>query len=262
VPIIAKKSLGQNFLKSKPALKKIAEALDLKPEEEVVEVGPGEGQLTEELIKFQINLTAIEKDYRLAPELAKKYKERVKIIEGDILEELPKIAKKYKAKNLNYKLIGNIPYYLTGKLLRIIPDLAKPPEVCVFTIQKEVADRICAGPNELSLISAAIQGWGRPKKLFNLKKELFSPKPKVDSSTIRIDLNSELVGPNYYQLLQHLFRQPRKTLGNNLKSLWQEKNIEKERGLEILKSIGITENLRAQNLTPEIIKKLANIVYT
>lgn len=262
MPIIAKKSLGQNFLKSKPALKKIAEALDLQLKEEVVEVGPGEGQLTEELLKFQIQLTAIEKDYRLAPQLAEKYKGTVKILEGDILEELPKIAKKYRTRNKNYKLIGNIPYYLTGKLLRLIPDLAKPPEVCVFTIQKEVADRICAGPNELSLISAAIQGWGQPKKLFNLKKELFSPKPKVDSATIRIDLKNEMAGDNYYQLLQHLFRQPRKTLGNNLKSLWEEKNIKKEEGIEILKSIGISENLRAQNLSPEIIKKLADIVYT
>jgi 16S rRNA (adenine1518-N6/adenine1519-N6)-dimethyltransferase len=262
VPIIAKKSLGQNFLKSKPALKKIAESLDLKPKEVVIEVGPGEGQLTEELLKFQIQLTAIEKDYRLAPELAEKYKGIAKIIEGDILKELPKLSENYKLQATSYKLVGNIPYYLTGKLLRIIPDLAKLPESCVFTIQKEVADRICAGPNELSLISTAIQGWGHPKKLFNLKKELFSPKPKVDSATIRIDTDKEPANVYYYQLLQHLFRQPRKTLGNNLKSLWQEKGVGKEEGLEILKLVGITENLRAQNLTPEIIKKLANIVYT
>lgn len=260
--IIAKKSLGQNFLSSQAALQKIAEALELETDETVIEVGPGEGQLTEELLKFGIKLTVIEKDHRLIPELEKKYGGRIKIIEGDLLEELPKLAKDYKLKATSYKLIGNIPYYLTGQLLRIIPDLEKLPKTCIFTIQKEVADRICIQPNKLNLLSAAVQGWGAPKKLFNLKKELFKPRPKVDSATIKITTHKNPANPNYYRLLHHLFRQPRKTLGNNLKTLWAETKLEKDRGIKFLDLLGLKEGLRPHNLDPENIKKLANIVYT
>jgi 16S rRNA (adenine1518-N6/adenine1519-N6)-dimethyltransferase len=262
VRIIAKKSLGQNFLSSQTALKNIAAALDLKPGEIVVEVGPGGGQLTDELLKFKIKLIVIEKDHRLIPELAKKYGNSVKVIEGDVLEELPKLSRSYKRQAINYKLIGNIPYYLTGQLLRIIPDLEKMPKTCVFTVQKEVADRICTEPNKLNLLAAAVQGWGTPKKLFILKKELFKPRPKVDSATIKITTHQNPANSNYYRLLHHLFRQPRKTLGNNLKTLWLETKLEKDQGLKILDSLGLQESLRSHDLDPENIKKLANIVYT
>jgi 16S rRNA (adenine1518-N6/adenine1519-N6)-dimethyltransferase len=262
VRIIAKKSLGQNFLSSPKELRKIAAALDLREKETVIEVGPGEGQLTKELLKFQISLTVVEKDHRLIPELEKDHGGRINIVEGDILKELPRLAKSYKLKTTNYKLIGNIPYYLTGKLLRLIPDLPKMPEICVFTVQKEVADRICAPQNELTLLSAAIRGWGEPKKLFNLKKELFKPRPKVDSATIQIIPVKNPANPNYYRLLHHLFRQPRKTIGNNLKTLWEEVGLEKTQGLKILESLNLKESLRPQNLSPENIKKLADIVYT
>lgn len=260
--IIAKKSLGQNFLSSEAALKKIAEALDLKAGEAVVEVGPGGGQLTDQLLKFGVKLTVIEKDARLIPELAKKYGNSIRIIEGDVLEELPKISENHKTQNTAYKLIGNIPYYLTGKLLRLVPDLPKMPSISVFTIQKEVAERICAAAGEMNLLAAAVRGWGKAEKLFILKRELFKPRPKVDSATIRITTQKQTANRHYYQALHHLFRQPRKTLGNNLKSLWKEVGLEKAAGLKLLASLNIPENSRPQNLTPENIKKLADIVYT
>lgn len=262
MPIIAKKSLGQNFLSSKAALQKIAAALNIEEGEAVVEVGPGEGQLTDELLVYRPQLTVIEKDRRLIPKLNEKYPKTLRVIEGDILRELPKLAQKFQKTGTSYKLAGNIPYYLTGELLRLIPDLAKTPEIIVLTIQKEVAERICAKAGQLNLLAAAVQGWGEPEKLFVLKKELFKPKPKVDSATIRIKTKKQIADPNYYRLLHHLFRQPRKNLNNNLKSLWEETGLLKTEGLEVLDSLGLSPNLRPQNLTPENIKKLADIVYT
>ncbi len=118
-----KRLLGQHFLKNKAAIKKIVAALDLEENDTVIEIGPGHGELTQELSCHPINIIAIEKDVALANKLAEKFK----IVQGDALKELPKLINQLKTKS--YKLVGNIPFYITGHLLRVISELENKPTI-------------------------------------------------------------------------------------------------------------------------------------
>ena len=151
--------LGQHFLTDKNALKKIAGFLDLKEGETIIEIGPGHGELTEQILNNEsgiknngIKVIAIERDEYLAEVLRKKFEpyNNIEIIHGDALKLLPSVIHNLQFTIHNCKLAGNIPYYITGKLLRTISELAEKPIVSVFTIQKEVAERICAQPNRMN----------------------------------------------------------------------------------------------------------------
>ncbi len=256
----SKKSLGQNFLLNKEKIKEIVGALDIKSGDVVVEIGPGHGELTKE-IKNQISnikIIAIEKDERLAEELKNEmgiYGDRIEIIAGDALEVITKLKIK------NYKIIGNIPYYITGFLLRTISELKNKPSVTVLTVQKEVAERICG---EMNLLSASVRYWAEPEIIGIIPKSDFSPEPKVDSAIIRLKtidrkqgIGSEVKdSENYYKFIKILFKQPRKTILNNLfKTGKNKKEIEK-----VLKENGVNPNDRAQNLEVADIKKISNII--
>src|SRR3990167_3831319 len=151
--------LGQHFLTDKNALKKIAGFLDLKEGDAVVEIGPGHGELTEQILNnelriknTEIKIIAIEKDEQLAESLRKKFEARgnVEIICGDALKLLPSIIHNSLFIIHGYKLAGNIPYNITGKLLRTISELPEKPKISVFTIQKEVAERLVAKPRGMN----------------------------------------------------------------------------------------------------------------
>ena len=137
------KKLGQHFLTNKTKLQKIVRALDLRADDSVIEIGPGHGELTNELrIKnYELKIIAIEKDEELVRYLQEKFAQdkNIEIIEGDILKILPEFAKSRKLKAKSYKIVGNIPYYITGHLLRIIGELKNKPSLVVLTVQKEVA---------------------------------------------------------------------------------------------------------------------------
>jgi len=247
------RQLGQYFLINQEKLRKIAAALDFKPDETIVEIGPGHGELTE-LITGRI--IAIEKDERLANYLKQKFsvQKNIEIISGDALKILPKLEIK------NYKLVGNIPFYLTGYLLRIIGELENKPLLIVFTLQKEVAERICSQPPKMNLLAASVQFWAEPKIIDYISKKDFQPQPKVDSAVI--ELKSITLGlrsqtkcykENYYRLIKILFKQPRKTILNNLATSL-EKN--KEEIIKILEASKIKPSDRPQDLTLEQIKNL------
>ncbi len=260
--------LGQHFLKNKSAIKKIIASLDLHSGETIIEIGPGKGALTFPLLhecnKIGAKLIAIEKDRELALMLFKSDSELI-IELGDALEILPALSKSYKQKTSaqggslpagghgasgekSYKIVGNIPFYITGKLLRTISELENKPELTVLMIQKEVAERICAGQermnpvrgregsphtsslrgrqrasasNGMNLLAAATQIWAKPKILFTLSPEDFDPPPKVHSAVIRLESRSKNlesgIMENYYKLIHVIFKQPRKTLYNNLR---------------------------------------------
>lgn len=218
--------LGQVFLKNKKKIKKIIDSLELKPKETIIEIGAGYGQLTKEIIKknLKLNLILIEKDKNCINVLKNfnYFNNQIKILEGDVL----KILNNDFVKNLNrnYKIVGNIPYYLTGKLLRILSNLEKKPKIIVFTLQKEVALRIIAKPPKMNLLAAIIQFWAKIKLIDFISKKNFQPIPKVDSAILKIIPKKIKINKNkvekYYQFVKILFKQPRKTIFNNLKKFF------------------------------------------
>lgn len=243
----AKKTLGQNFLKSESVLNKIISAGRLSQSDTILEVGPGTGNLTVKLIKNSKKVIAVEKDDRLIEFLKEKFQEEIKegkfeIIHEDILEFDPKHIE-----NKNYKIIANIPYYITGKLLRKFLESDHKPSLMVLMLQREVAKRIVARDNKESVLSLSVKAFGNPKYITTVKKELFKPKPKVDSAIILIDEIKEKISEglkeNFFEILKAGFKSKRKKLSSNLKSIY---NLEKIK--EAFEKLGISENARAEDL--------------
>ncbi len=259
-----KRSLGQNFLKDKSALKKIAAALVLGGGNTVIEIGPGHGELTRELrIKNrESRILAIEKDGQLVSLLRDKFKndKNVEIIGGDVLSVLPEMIKNksYSLLTTHYKLVGNIPYYLTGHLLRILSELDPKPKKIVLLIQKEVANRLCACPPEMNLLAASVQFWARPRTLAEVDRKSFRPAPKVDSAIIEVVPlpKTPIKSDVFYLFITALFKQPRKTILNNLAARDRGRET-RERLTEKLKRFGIDPADRPQNLDLPTIIKLA-----
>ena len=291
-----REKLGQHFLINQSAIQKIIAALNLQKNDVIIEIGPGEGALTfpllEQCKEINCEIIAIEKD----PELAKNLESRItnqelRIIEGDVLKILPTLTKRSTLTAKRYKIVGNIPYYITGKLLRILSELITNYKLSitnvVLTVQKEVAERICAHPTKanptqrksslwgMNLLAAAVQFWAEPKIIGYLKPEDFSPPPEVESAIILIATRARPLATretleNYYRLIKIIFKQPRKTLLNNLAAgfaiggtspstkLGTSGKIKKDKIAEILKSVGLKGNERPQDLNLEVIKKLAS----
>jgi len=247
-----KRGLGQNFLKDARVLDRIVELLEITPEDAVVEIGPGHGELTRRVLKCSPKrLVAVEKDPDLIRLFLKDLKEEypsLQIIEGDALDELPKL-------DFAYKLIGNIPYYITGYLLRTLQTIQQKPHVAVFTLQKEVAQRLCASPPDMNLLAASVQFWAETKLVRYISKKSFRPSPKVDSAIVKIVPKSpqpdEEVSDRYYSFIKILFKQPRKTILNNLKQL----DITRE----MLENSGFNPQSRPQALRVEDIEKLVSL---
>ncbi|MCX8015855.1 MAG: 16S rRNA (adenine(1518)-N(6)/adenine(1519)-N(6))-dimethyltransferase RsmA [Patescibacteria group bacterium] len=246
-----KKRLGQNFLINKSALKKIVDALEIKKDDIVVEIGAGSGNLTSEIFRKTPFVIAVEKDKEWIEILKKRLgvfkNEWPKIIEADIRDVLEEISKTYK----NYKIIGNIPYYLTGQLLRIFQKLRNPPQLIVLMLQKEVAQKILASPPNANLLSNIVNLWSKPRLVFNLKSKDFYPPPKVSSAVIKLEVlstgkrlkNEEEI----IELLKIAFKQPRKTLLNNLSSKFDKEKIRK-----ILAELNLSEKLRPSELSLQL----------
>lgn len=278
------RKLGQHFLANKKFLQKIVDALEIQAGDTIIEIGPGHGSLTAFLDKACADndalLILIEKDRHLVAELEKQnfqlpifnfhlnsndsiYKQKIALIEGDVLKVLPPLIENCKLKidnSTSYKLVGNIPYYITGRLFRNISELTLKPELCVFTIQKEVAERIRAKPPKMNLLAASIQIWANPKIISTIPPGAFNPPPEVQSVIIKLEFRKQKIEnrilKNYYKLARILFKQPRKTILNNLADGWGENKAEI---IEKLEKIGIKSALRPQNLDLEKIVELSRI---
>ncbi|HVM76817.1 MAG TPA: 16S rRNA (adenine(1518)-N(6)/adenine(1519)-N(6))-dimethyltransferase RsmA [Candidatus Paceibacterota bacterium] len=249
--------LGQHFLTNMSVLKKIVDALDLRAGDVVIEVGPGHGELTQELAKKRANLTALERDKKLILHLGNRFKNdpSVKILEGDALDLLPKMAR---AAKTPWKLVGNIPYYITGHLLRTIDELKNKPSRSVLMVQREVADRMCAEPPDMNRLAATVQFWADIKIIAHVPRSDFSPPPEVDSAVVLLELKDErpaLHAEQYYRAARMLFAQPRKTVVNNLFD-GMDGAVTKEIILEKLEKMNLLPNIRPQNLA---IHDIANI---
>jgi 16S rRNA (adenine1518-N6/adenine1519-N6)-dimethyltransferase len=246
----AQKKLGQNFLINKTALKKIVDALSISENDIIIEIGAGTGNLTQEILKKTSKVIAIEKDKSLVKLLKLKFQNlspSLQIIEGDVRDLLPLITKKIR----NFKIVGNIPYYLTGYLLRLLQELKNPPSLIVFTLQREVAERIVARPPHMNQLAVIVQLWTYPEIIFYLKPKDFFPPPKVHSAVVQFQVKSlaerfknekEII-----QLITRGFKQPRKTLLNNLSRGFDKNKIKK-----VLERLNLTEKTRPAELSVEM----------
>ena len=216
-----KKSLGQNFLFDENVLARIVAAAELTPLEPVLEIGPGLGSLTRLLAQTAVQVTAVELDNRFIPVLQNElsYFDNVRLIHGDILEQ-----------NLDdlfdqpYKVVANVPYYITGAILRHLLSAKNKPACLVMTVQKEVAERLTAVPPKMSLLAVSTQLYGRTELITTIKAGAFWPRPDVDSAVIRLSLYQEPQLPfaeenQFFKLVRAGFSQKRKQLKNNLRQL-------------------------------------------
>lgn len=226
--IKAKKTLGQHFLRSKTALGQIMVASSLSAQDTVLEIGPGEGVLTEELLASGARVIAVETDERCILALQERFKGeitegRFMLIAGDIRNadmEEKLFQTKYLGKD-SYKLVANIPYYITGMLFRLFLEHFRQPSLVVFLVQKEVADEIVARDGKEGILSLSVKIYGDPRIVAKVKKEAFSPPPKVDSAIIAIENISRerqgaLSDEEYFRVVKAGLHARRKMLLGNL----------------------------------------------
>jgi len=263
------KRLGQNFLIDKSVLKKIIQASELKPNDIVLEIGPGLGILTLKLAKLVKKVIAVEKDKKMCKVLLEMLDagnvRNVKVVNKDILK-IPN----YELQIMNYKLIANLPYYITSPVIRKFLE-ANPPaggsKLMVLMIQKEVAQRIIAQPPHMNLLAISVQFYAKPEIVSYVNKKSFWPQPKVDSAILRItprknaDSYAEKRGINpeqFFKIVKAGFSSRRKFLINNLS---RELKIKNSKLKIIFDQIGLGQKSRAENLSIEDWIKLYEKIY-
>ncbi len=219
----AKKSLGQNFLNDRTYLDKIIEAAELAPEDLVLEIGPGQGSLTRELAAHAGAVVAVELDDRLITPLRAMFAtqlDRVQIVHGDILELDPVALVDQLASRPTYKVVANLPYYITSAVLRQLLEARRPPTLAVVLVQLEVAQRICAQPGDMSILAVSVQYYARPQLVQRVPASAFRPIPNVDSAILRLDVHQQPVvdvAPEpFFAVVRAGFGQKRKQLLNSL----------------------------------------------
>lgn len=245
------KKLGQNFLQDDGALRKIVAAAEIGPGESVLEIGPGVGSLTRHLALAASRVTAVELDTRLLPALQSVVApyENVTVIQGDILKLSPAAF----GLGRDYLVVANIPYNITSAILRHLLEKAPRPRRVVLTIQREVAERVCAGPGEMSLLALSVQVYGQPSIVAHIPAGAFFPAPNVDSAVLRIEILPEPRLPfdqleTFFKLARAGFSQKRKTLRNSLAAGLEIEPLEAE---NILTHAGIEPRRRAETLSIE-----------
>ena len=245
------KGLGQNFLQDNHVLQKIVSAADLGPAEAVLEIGPGLGSLTRYLALSARSVIAVELDRKLFPALETvlaPYK-NVRLVQGDILKLNPAEL----MATPGYIVVANIPYYITSMVIRHLLEAKQRPRRLVLTVQKEVAERICAGAGEMSLLALSVQVYGRPVIGTYIPAEAFYPPPKVDSAVLCIEIYSHPIIPadkldKFFVLIKAGFSQKRKTLRNALSGGLRIAPVESE---TLLSAAGIDPMRRAETLSLE-----------
>ncbi|MDX1615932.1 MAG: 16S rRNA (adenine(1518)-N(6)/adenine(1519)-N(6))-dimethyltransferase RsmA [Candidatus Promineifilaceae bacterium] len=214
-----KKSLGQNFLFDDNILSQIVGAASVQPEDEVLEIGAGLGHLTGHLANAARRVVALEIDQRLMPPLRLQLAEykNVVLVNTDVLSMDPSTY--FPA---DYIVVANIPYYISGAILRHLLTKRPRPMRMVLTVQEEVADRLAAEPGELSLLAVSVQYYGTVSRLVKIRAGAFWPSPNINSTVVRIDVNEKLPLPDaeeaaFFRLVKVGFAQKRKQLQKNLR---------------------------------------------
>lgn len=261
----AKKSLGQNFLKSKRASNQMIKAGEISAFDLVLEIGPGKGFLTKDLLLNAGHVIAIEKDDFLCEELEEKFEKeinenRLTLINGDALEaDIKSLVSRHK--NLKYKVLANIPYNITGLLIRKYLTDETYPEKMVLLVQKEVAQRIAASDKKESILSMSVKAYGKPKLISKVKSEEFSPAPKVDSAILLIEdishkkFNDKTEENRFFEVVKAGFAHKRKVLIKNLEEVASKESI-KNAFIEL----EIPEKSRAEDINLDLWLRIAKLV--
>ena len=266
-----KKSLGQHFLKSERALLVIVRAGSINPGDIILEIGPGMGALTEKLLATNCQVLAIEKDDKLYEFLKTKFEKyislgKLKLIHGNALEFNPQ---SYQLEPRSYKLISNIPYNITGAILKKFLGAKNQPKIMALLVQKEVAKRIIGRPlggsaskwGKESILSISVKAYGAPKYIETVKAGSFAPAPKVDSAIIAIENISkkffaDFSENKFFRILRAGFKSKRKKLSSNLATIFAKAKI-----LETFRKLDLDSNLRAEDVDLDTWKKLvANLL--
>ncbi len=260
------KSLGQNFLTDKNIVDAIIEAADIGKEDLVLEIGPGIGVITYEAAQAADKVIAVEIDKSLIPILRETLGEcsNVEVVNQDILKtDVKALIGPKKADRV--KIIGNLPYYITTPIIMKLLEEGVPAKSITVMIQKEVADRIKAKPGgkDYGALSVAVQYYCRISGVVNVPKEVFVPRPKVDSTVLNLELREEkpvelLDKDIFFACVKAGFAQRRKTFGNSLTGV---KGMDKEKAKEALELAGIDPKRRAETLSLEEFARLANQVF-
>ncbi len=246
-----KKSLGQNFLVEPEGLRKVIEAADIKAVDQVLEIGAGLGSLTVLLAQLARSVVAVEIDREIIPALQQALEKypNVEIVQGDILQQDPEIL----ALDAGYLVVANIPYYISSAILRHLLTAKKKPARMILTVQKEVAERVCAAEGRHSLLSLSVQVFGNPRLAGIIPANSFLPAPEVDSAVLVIDLYPQPAIPEddldrFFSLAKAGFSQKRKTLRNSLSGGMRISTQEAE---AVLGQAGLNPMLRAEALSLE-----------
>jgi len=245
----ANKRLGQNFLQDPYALQKIANLAEIHPTDTVLEIGPGLGSLTRYLAAAAQKVVAVELDENLFPPLKTviaPYR-NIQLVHSDILDIEPEKI----IEQPDYLVVANIPYYITSAVIRHLLESHPKPRRVVLTIQKEVAERICAGPGDMSLLALSVQVYGHPQVAAHISAGAFFPAPKVDSSVLVVDIYSEpLVAAHlldiFFLLIKAGFSQKRKKLRNSISAGMRQSTAEIEK---LLRAADIDPQRRAETLS-------------
>lgn len=254
-----KKSLGQHFLRCQWVISTLIQEANIEKDDVVLEIGPGGGILTRALAARAKRVIAVEKDERLAQtlreELTQEKINNFEIIEGDILHLLSRLI----LDSTWSKVVANIPYYLTSRLIRLLLEGPKKPERIVLTIQKEVAERIVAKPPHMNLLGLSVQVFGKPRLVKKVPASCFSPTPKVDSAVITIEeisdaffIKNKIDKAVFFDIVKGAFSQKRKQLAHTLKRFFPDT---KDIGKKLL-TLGIKAKARPQELRLEDWAKL------
>lgn len=253
-----KKSLGQHWLHDQASLQAMLAAANVQPDDTVLEIGPGLGTLTALLVEHAQQVIAVEFDHDLARDLPGRVPaDNLRVIEQDILRfnfsDLP----------ANYKIVANIPYYLTSNLVRVISEATNRPSAVALLVQKEVAERAAAKPGAMSMLSVTAQFYWDVTLGMVVPAELFTPPPKVDSQILLLkrrdtaDLQA-VDAQLFFRLAKAGFSQRRKTLLNSLSA---GLHLNREKAGQLCEQAGIDPQRRAQTLSLEEWQRLL-IAYT
>ncbi len=243
---IPKKSLGQHWLYDEATLQAICDSAEVGAGDTVLEVGPGLGTLTKQLVQRTEHVVAVEFDQELADALPATIDDDVlQVVHEDILQfDLTMLP-------AGYKVVANIPYYLTSNLIRVLCESPNPFSIAAILIQKEVAERVVAKPGQMSLLSLSAQFYCEASLGVFVGKELFTPPPKVDSQVLVLKRRSEPLfkgvdTKQFFRIVKAGFSQKRKTLANSLSGGLA---ISKDEARALLEAAGIPANQRAQALS-------------
>ena len=248
-----KKSLGQHWLKDPDILADIAEAAELTSDDVVLEIGPGLGTLTSRLLARANSVTAVEFDADLARKLPGQFPgKKLTVVNQDILQfdlnQLPK----------NYKVVANVPYYITSKIVEKLMTAENKPSIAVLLVQKEVAERIAAEAGNMSILSVSVQIFAEAELDIEVPRQFFTPPPKVDSQVVVLRTRDDpLITPedqrDFFRIVKAGFSAKRKKLRSSLSG---GLGIDKSVAEELLKNAGISPDARAEDLAIEDWKRL------